>query len=135
MSSSSPIKATCHCGNVAIEVPHKPKEICDCQCTLCRRYGAAWGYYNPKQVKVSLKPEASTKAYVWGDKELEFHFCSNCGCVTQWKTIKESEKTGINTRLMHPEQTKYISRRISFDVLTVPLKDKSSAHPDDQAQY
>ena len=135
MTTTSPIKGSCHCGNISFEVPHKPKEICECKCTLCRRYGVAWAYYNPDQVKLTLKPNASTNAYVWGDKELKFHFCTNCGCITQWKTIKKSDKMVINTNLMHPEQIKYISRRISFDVTRSSLKSEDCAHPEDQAQY
>jgi hypothetical protein len=33
------IKITCHCGAVAIEVPHPPDTLTNCDCSICRRYG------------------------------------------------------------------------------------------------
>jgi hypothetical protein len=43
----------------------------DCNCTLCRRYGAIWAYYKPGEVKI-VQGGDSTVAYVWGNKWLAF---------------------------------------------------------------
>lgn len=131
----SPLKATCHCGAVTIQVSGKPREINECQCTLCRRYGAAWAYYDPKEVIVSVKDNSITKPYVWGDREIEFHFCSDCGCVTHWKSIQAHNEMGVNTRMMDPEDIKTVNRKIDFDALSTPLKMKETAHVQDQASY
>lgn len=130
-----PVEAACHCGAVTIQASSRPSDINECRCTICRRYAAAWAYYDPKEVDIIVKPSAPTRTYVWGDRELEFHFCSVCGCVTHWKSIQESRQMGINTRMMDPEQFKTVNRRISYGFLSTPLKSKESAHVEDKAQY
>ena len=111
--SSDPIKATCHCGAIAVTVPGKPeKSINECQCTICRRYAAAWAYYSTKTAKVEIREGASAKTYIWGDKEIEFTWCDHCGCVVYWYPIALCElpdggmKIGVNTRMMEPEAMK-----------------------------
>ena len=133
--SIASVKSTCHCGAVTIRTPSRPREINECQCTICRRYAAAWAYYDPKDITISIKDSSPTKAYVWGDRDIEFHFCSVCGCVTHWKSIEESRKMGVNTRMMDPEEVKTVSRRISFGTLSTPLREKETAHLEDKAQY
>lgn len=78
---STSIRSTCHCGAITATVPRVPEYINHCQCTICRRYGVAWGYYHPDEVKLDKKPNTATRQYIWGDRELEFHFCDSCGCV------------------------------------------------------
>lgn len=133
--STAPVTATCHCGAVTIRAPCRPREINECQCTICRRYGAAWAYYDPSEVSISLTGSSPTRKYVWGDGVLEFHFCSVCGCVTHWKSRQESGEMGVNTRMMDPEQVKTVSRRISYGTLSTPLRSKETAHSEDKAQY
>ena len=78
---STPIRSSCHCGAITVIVPRLPDHINHCQCTICRRYGAAWGYYHPDEVKIETKPNAVTKQYIWGDRDISFNFCDTCGCV------------------------------------------------------
>ncbi|KXL51202.1 hypothetical protein M433DRAFT_73388 [Acidomyces richmondensis BFW] len=129
------VKATCHCGAVTIQTPSRPREINECQCTICRRYGAAWAYYDPNEIRISVASGSPTKKYVWGDREIEFHFCSVCGCVTHWKSVQESREMGVNTRMMDPDEVRTVSRRISYEVLSTPLKSKETAHVEDKAKY
>lgn len=79
--ADKPLKSTCHCGAVTVIVPHQPEEINECQCTICRRYAAAWAYYKVNEIKFDMKEGAKLSQYVWGDKEISFNFCENCGCV------------------------------------------------------
>lgn len=80
-ATDTSIRSSCHCGAITVTVPRLPEYINVCQCTICRRYGAAWGYYHPNEVKIEMKPNAVTKQYIWGDRYLSFNFCDNCGCV------------------------------------------------------
>ena len=80
-ATETSIRATCHCGAISVTVPRLPNYINVCQCTICRRYGAAWGYYSVDEVKIETKPNAATKQYIWGDRDLSFNFCDICGCV------------------------------------------------------
>ena len=94
------IDATCHCGAVVIAVPSAPVELTSCNCSICRRLGGLWCYFDPAQVRVA----GETVQYIWGDESLALHHCPTCGCTTHWTPIGETPKTrmGINARLMDP---------------------------------
>jgi hypothetical protein len=95
------ITATCHCGAVRMEIEHAPDEVTDCNCSICRRYGTRWAYYSPTQVRFIESP--ATDVYMWGDRDLEFHRCKACGCVTHWAAVDRSrDRMGVNVRLMDP---------------------------------
>jgi hypothetical protein len=56
------ITASCHCGQVTLEIEVAPVEVTDCTCSICRRYGVLWAYYSPKQVRVN----GETETYIVG---------------------------------------------------------------------
>ncbi len=94
------IPASCHCGAVTLQVSSAPTEVTDCNCTICRRYGARWAYYSPQDVVV----RGETDVYLRGEKEIEFHRCRACGCVTHWAPVdKAHDRMGVNTRMMEPD--------------------------------
>src|SRR5579863_2181835 len=94
------ITASCHCGRVTLEVETAPVELNDCQCSICRRYGALWAYYAPSQVRI----QGETETYTWGRKSLAFHRCSHCGCISHWSpTEAPYDRMGVNARLMPPD--------------------------------
>jgi len=94
------VEASCHCGAVRLEVETAPAEVTDCNCSICRRYGVLWAYYSPKEVK-RMQSGGITDIYSWGDKSIEFHRCTSCGCVTHWAAVdKERDRMGLNARLM-----------------------------------
>lgn len=94
------IEASCHCGAVRIAVEHAPDDVTDCNCSICRRYGALWAYYLSGQVRVTGD---ATDVYMWGDKDLRFHRCATCGCVTHWTPVVDHPRMGVNARLMDPD--------------------------------
>lgn len=97
------IIAACHCGAVKMEIDTAPDEVNDCACSICRKKGALWAYYSPRQVRFVAAPGA-TQIYMWGDRELEFHSCKVCACSTHWSAIDKSyDRMGVNARLMEPE--------------------------------
>ncbi|KPI36318.1 uncharacterized protein AB675_7321 [Cyphellophora attinorum] len=146
-----PVTASCHCGAITVTVPYKPTRINECQCTLCRRYAAAWAYYTTADVQISPAPSheesAASGAYIWGDKHHGFHFCRKCGCVMCWYPCdvvegkvdaKEGKQVGVNTRMMRPEDVREVDREVLFDALKMTLgKDvpKEERHVDDGAVY
>jgi hypothetical protein len=77
------IEASCHCGAVQFAVETAPRDVNDCNCSICRRYGALWAYYHPQQVRFGTE-NGPTDIYMWGDRKLEFHRCRTCGCITHW---------------------------------------------------
>ena len=95
--------ASCHCGSVRIEVPRAPVYLNQCHCSVCRRYGTLWAYYERHDVQLR-SDERATAIYSWGEKNLEFHHCRICGCVTHWKPVDEREtRMAINGRLIDPD--------------------------------
>lgn len=78
------MQLSCHCGNVKVEV-EMPERVTHCNCSICSRYMSLWGYYDPEQPKIGVG-SGGTDSYSWGDKQLDFIRCSNCGCVTHYRT-------------------------------------------------
>ncbi|MDB5861959.1 MAG: glutathione-dependent formaldehyde-activating [Ramlibacter sp.] len=99
------ISTTCHCGAVTIEVARAPETLTNCNCSICRRYGTLWAYYQRSEVQVRAAPGA-TASYVWGDRMLRFVRCATCGCVTHWEPIAADggERMGVNARNFDPAQ-------------------------------
>jgi hypothetical protein len=75
------IKAACHCTAIRFAIARAPKWVVDCNCTLCRRYGALWAYCKTGDV-VFVAGEGDTDAYEWGAGKFAFHRCKHCGCLT-----------------------------------------------------
>ena len=96
------IKAACHCGAVRFEVESPPRWVLDCNCTLCRRYGALWAYPSAGQVKVLKMPDAdATETYLWNGRGLAFHHCRTCGCITHMEALDDPPALyGLNVRMM-----------------------------------
>ncbi|MDP3085103.1 MAG: hypothetical protein Q8N44_15625 [Rubrivivax sp.] len=114
------LRLSCHCGAVAIEVPQRPEQVVDCNCSLCRRIGALWAHYAlgawaaegdarvlPPTllgtVTLSGHPE-HTAEYIWGDKTLRTLHCRHCGIVTHWEPLQAEPgaRHGVNMRNADP---------------------------------
>jgi hypothetical protein len=89
---------------VHIELPTAPQVVTNCNCSLCRRYGALWAYYTLDTIRVTGHPE-HTEGYVWGDKTLRTVRCRHCGCITHWEPLdgNPSGRAGVNIRNFDPE--------------------------------
>jgi hypothetical protein len=74
---------SCLCGSVRIEIAKRPDSITECNCTLCSKSGARWGYFHPSEVGVA----GATQRYCREDKAdpaAELHFCPRCGATTHF---------------------------------------------------
>jgi hypothetical protein len=94
------IESSCVCGAVRLAITRAPDELVDCNCSICRRYGALWAYYPLKDVIV---PGGLTDTFMRGPKKIEFHRCKICGSVTHWSPTTKRDEMGVNARLMEPE--------------------------------
>ena len=98
---SEAVTATCHCGAVSITLATSPAEITHCNCSLCRTYGVLWAYYPMSDVTISAR--MPTQTYAWNGKNVDFHRCANCGCVTHWWPRRAGrDRLGVNARLLAP---------------------------------
>lgn len=93
--------ARCHCGAVTTGLAAYPDEVTECNCSLCRSYGIRWAYFSAGEV--AIPADARTDTYAWNGKNVDFHRCANCGCVTHWLPRDSSrERRGVNANLMPP---------------------------------
>ncbi len=94
------MNTSCHCGRISIQV-EPPVQVTSCNCSICSRYQALWGYYQPDEVTIDTAPD-SESVYIWGDRELEFVRCSNCGCVTHYRTLPNDDdpRIAVNFRML-----------------------------------
>lgn len=109
------ITATCHCGNVRIEVDVKPDSLTECNCSICSRYGAKWAYYTRQHARVLSAPEHMS-AYLWNDRVIKFYHCNNCGCMTHYEDVEKKldSRIAVNARMMPPEEIEGVRVR-KFD--------------------
>jgi len=109
---------TCICGAFTATVYEKPAFIHDCNCSLCRKSGAAWGYFRTASVSMTSQ---RTESYVRHDKEnpvVAIHSCRECGATTHF-TASESyarqnpsvDQIGVNMKLFDPDELQDIEVR------------------------
>jgi hypothetical protein len=99
------LKLSCLCGQVNIEIDKRPDYINECNCTLCSKSGARWGYFHPSEVDV----EGATRGYTRDDKadpNVQIHFCQKCGATTHYVLTEnavsrfgKNSPMGVNMRL------------------------------------
>lgn len=98
------LSGTCHCGAVRLEVPDRPPVLINCNCSICRRYGALWAFYSKVDVRIAGHPE-NTTGYIWGERTIETFRCKGCGCVTHWESLRpDAEKLSVNMRNFDPAE-------------------------------
>lgn len=109
------IIATCHCEAVKIEVLESPESLTQCNCSICRRYGALWAYYTVASATVVYQSTA-VSTYRWNDKVIDFIFCNTCGCLTHYEAINKigEYRIAVNARMMAPAEIEGIEIR-AFD--------------------
>jgi hypothetical protein len=122
-SKSGPIDLTCQCQKIKITIPSLPEFANVCDCSLCFKYGAAWGYWDPDLVTIKGKPVTLHRPgqeedkdiihYVWKTKRIAFGHCAHCGTTLYWKLTEqghaeeaakgETHDVAINMKLLGPE--------------------------------
>lgn len=74
----------CHCGSVRWTVDDLPERAVACNCSICRRLGALWGFST--RAAVQLTVESPVIRYRWGDGLIDFCSCSRCGTTTHYES-------------------------------------------------
>lgn len=103
-SSNPSLQGSCHCGAVRLTLPSKPETSLRCNCSICRRLGAQWAYFEFGSVRVEGHPE-HTVDYIQGDKTLRTLRCKTCGVVTHWEPLdgQAGSRHGVNLNNFDPE--------------------------------
>lgn len=77
------VKLSCLCGQLRVETLKQPDFIHECNCTLCSKSGAQWGYFHPSEVNI----DGVAAGYCREDKEdpgALLQFCAKCGVTTHF---------------------------------------------------
>ncbi|MCB4455052.1 GFA family protein [Leisingera sp. McT4-56] len=91
------MKATCHCGAVEIEAefPEGLASAARCDCSFCRRRGAAAVTTLTSSLKV-LKGAENLSLYTWGTHTAKHYFCKTCGIYTHHQRRSDPKESGVN---------------------------------------
>ena len=117
------VRAACHCGAVRITLEPGPTWVLDCNCSICRRYGALWAYTHDRLADRDLdarliQGEDALEVYIWGYRWIGFWRCRNCGCLTHHTALSEPSKIrGVNARTF-----------VNFDPASVTIHRSDNAH-------
>ena len=69
---------SCHCGNVRLEVNAELKELGECNCSTCARWGMIVWKVPSKAVRLAT-PSVAMGTYYWRFADEGYHWCLNCG--------------------------------------------------------
>lgn len=107
------IAGSCHCGAVTFELHADPEHLVDCNCSICRRYGALWSHADLDKIIINAA-SGQLRHYSWGDGEIAFNACKTCNCLTHWSPV---DKTGsldymaVNLRMADTKAIKHLPIR------------------------
>lgn len=97
------IQGTCLCQAVQLGATRLPRQVTQCNCSVCRRYGTLWAYYRRSAVSITAA-RGALENYSVRAGGLKFVRCRSCGCVICWDSRRKGrdQRMGINTRLLDP---------------------------------
>lgn len=77
-----------------------PRQVTQCNCSVCRRYGTLWAYYKRSAVSIEA-PRGGLEPFSRRPGGLKFVRCAACGCVICWDSRRKDpdRRMGINMRL------------------------------------
>ena len=98
------IKGSCHCGAVKFTYSGTPSRLVSCNCSICRRYRTLWVHGDDTNITLNHSADGLID-YIWGDEELAFHSCRNCGCTTHWKAVSSDSpvRIAVNMAMADPQ--------------------------------
>jgi hypothetical protein len=102
------LKLSCLCGQIRVETAKRPDFVHECNCTLCSKSGARWGYFHPSEVTVEGRAEGYCRDDK-GEPNALLQFCATCGVTTHFVLTEGAVAKhgnvvmGVNMRLADEE--------------------------------
>src|SRR4030095_6572936 len=98
------LHGSCHCGAIRLTLPAAPEKATSCNCSLCRRSGGVWAYYEFGTVSIVGHPE-NTEEHIWGDRTQGNVRGKMCGIVPHGEPLdrKPGARHGVNLRNFEPK--------------------------------
>jgi hypothetical protein len=94
------VRAARDCGFVGIVMEPAPAWVLECNCSICRRYGALWAYARDFHTGAKLPARllqgaGDLEVYAWGERALGFWRCRHCRMVvSHTPSSRASSATG-----------------------------------------
>ncbi len=97
MTGPTVSRLTCHCGAVELELTLADglNTARRCDCSFCRRRGAAAATVNLGDLRV-VKGADKLTLYQWGTQTAKHWFCSVCGIYTHHQRRSNPNEFGVN---------------------------------------
>ena len=114
-------KATCHCGNVEIEL-HLPQGIDKprrCDCSICRRKGAIVASVKLDGIRI-LKGQEWLKLYQFNIGTAKHYFCSQCGIYTHHQRRSGPTEYGYNVGCLEGVNPYDLGDIVTYDGVNHP---------------
>ncbi len=94
---TAPMQLTCHCGAVELSVTLSEglASAARCDCSFCRRRGAAAATAPRNSVRI-VKGAENLTLYQWGTKTAKHFFCKTCGIYTHHQRRSDPNECGVN---------------------------------------
>ena len=91
------VDARCHCGAVHIRatLPEGLRDVARCDCSFCRRRGAAAVTARAADLEV-VKGAENLTLYSFGTHTAQHYFCKTCGIYTHHQRRSDPTQCGVN---------------------------------------
>ncbi|RBW61449.1 GFA family protein [Phaeobacter gallaeciensis] len=91
------LNASCHCGAVELtaEFPDGLSSAARCNCSFCKRRGAA-AVTAVAASLIVLKGSENLSLYTWGSHTAKHYFCKTCGIYTHHQRRSDPNECGVN---------------------------------------
>lgn len=87
----------CHCGRVRFEVRGEPRELLDCNCSVCARKGYLHWIVERRDFRL-LTPWEALAEYRFGTRTARHLFCPVCGVHSFYVPRSHPEGYSVNAR-------------------------------------
>lgn len=95
------MKGSCHCGQIQFEVEGAPKEVMECNCSMCARKGVLMWFIPRSQLRL-LSPDDAMNTYTFNKHNIQHRFCPKCGIhpFGEGQDPKGNRMAAINVRCL-----------------------------------
>ena len=92
-------KGSCHCGSIAFEIKVGVIDVCECNCSICRKKGIIHQLVDDSDFNL-LEGKENLSLYKFGANVASHWFCRTCGIQTFGKTRRYPDIYTVNVRCL-----------------------------------
>lgn len=94
-----PVRGSCHCGNIRFHVDDEPRELLECNCSICRKKGFL--HWIVPQASLQFAGTPPTLAtYTFHTGVAKHLFCPICGIAPFYVPRSHPESYDVNARCL-----------------------------------